>query len=197
MRPVTGSGSSPDQTSLVHWGQGSAPSSWEGAGPGCSWARASQATAHPWHRPWSTTGLRRRLFSCMLTILHASYISICQVNSPCSFCTAHGNQPLAATLPFHHLSSTKLTFIARPHKKARCTKPAAGRCVGASLEVSHSFCFAGTLPTRVRKHLSLMSRHVKTTGRAVVRQQYSTPDVEASWNSFRCRAPSLLQRARR
>lgn len=89
------------------------------------------------------------------------------------------------------------SFIARPHKKARCTKPAAGRCVGASLEVSHSFCFAGTLPTRVRKHLSLMSRHVKTTGRAVVRQQYSTPDVEASWNSFRCRAPSLLQRARR
>lgn len=121
--------------------------SWEGAGPGCSWAPASQATAHPWRRPWSSTGLYLRLFSYMQTVLHASYISICPVNSPCNFCTAHGNQPLAITLPFHHLSSTKLTFIARPHKKAHCTKPAAGRCVGASPEVSRSFCFAGTLPT--------------------------------------------------
>lgn len=147
MRPATGLGSSSDQTSLIHWGQGSAPA----AGKEQAQAAAGHRPPRPQHIlgaghgavPGCARGCSLACRPCCKLVTSAS----ADLNSPCNFCTAHGNQPLAATLPFHHLSSTKLTFIARPHKKARCTKPAAGRCGTASLEVSRSFCFAGALPT--------------------------------------------------
>lgn len=57
------------------------------------------------------------------------YISICQTNSTHSFCSVQGKQLPSATPFFLHLSSTQLTFSARPHKCIELTAEKVGSLV--------------------------------------------------------------------